>query len=295
MAHELFRIDPALSLSGVPQTMLWTLHNRANEAMRRDGLLIDPEAVRIYRAIPYDYAHRFGKADQSHAMRSRIFDRTVRPWLLGHPGGTVIELACGLETAFQRCDDGDVRWLCVDVPEALDVRERFLPPRPRCRFVRKSALDLSWMDEVDPSHGVFVTAQGLLMYFDEADVRRLLVAICERFPGAELMFDTIPRWFSQKTLKGFAKTRHYTAPPMPWGIDRDEIEPLLRGWSSTIDEVKIVSYGAQRGLSGALLKLLSGLPRLRNIPPAIVHVRTRYLRSTPRDERPATPVRASAG
>jgi O-methyltransferase involved in polyketide biosynthesis len=274
MARDSLSIDRALSLSGVPETMLWTLHNRAHEAMRRDGFLIDPEAVRIYRAIPYDYARRFGPADPSHAMRSRLFDRRVRPWLLGHPGGTVVELACGLETAFQRCDDGDVRWLCVDVPEALDVRQRFLPPRPRCRFVAKSALDTSWMDDVDASNGVFVTAQGLLMYFDEADVRRLIAEICERFPGVELMFDTIPRWFSRKTLKGFAKTRHYTAPRMPWGIDCDEIEPTLRGFSSRIDEVTIVPYGAERGALGLLLKVLSRLPWLRNVLPSIVHLRT---------------------
>lgn len=63
------------------------------------------------------------------------------------------------------------------------------------------------MDEVDPSRRVVVTAQGLLMYFEEADVQRLFTTIVERFPGVELAFDTIPRWFSAKTLRGFHKQR----------------------------------------------------------------------------------------
>ncbi|AKV00220.1 Phosphoribosylamine--glycine ligase [Labilithrix luteola] len=264
-----------VDLGGIPETMLWTLHNRARESKRPDARLKDPEAVRIYDSIAYDYERSFGRPDSSHPMRSVVFDEALRSWLSAHPGGTVVELACGLETQFQRCDDGRVHWLCVDVPVALDVRERFLPATSRCRHVRKSALDLSWMDQVDATRGVFVTAQGLFMYFDEKDVRRLVVAMFERFPGVELMFDTIPPWFSKKTLEGFAKTEHYTTPPMPWGVSADAIEPLLRGWSGRIATVKTTPYGAFRGPLSVYLRLFSRIPVLRSVPPTIVHVRTR--------------------
>lgn len=271
-----------VDLNGVPETMLWTLHNRACEAKRRDALLRDADAIRMYDAIAYDYEKRFGKPDGSHPMRSLVFDEVLRPWLKAHPGGTVVELACGLETQFQRCDDGKVRWMCVDVPEAIEVRERFLSATRRCKYVRKSALDFSWMDEVDASRGVFVSAQGLLMYFDEEDVRRLLVAVVDRFPGVEIMFDTIPRWFSKKTLAGFGKTKHYTAPPMPWGVNRDEIEPLMRSWSDEITTVNVVPYGALRGPLSLYLRLFSQVPFLRNVPPTIVHVWTRAARDNER-------------
>lgn len=202
-----------VNLTGVPETMLWTLHNRAAEARRPDGFLRDPDCARIYESIDYDYARSFGEPDASHPMRSRMFDDAVRPWLAAHPGGTVVELGAGLETQFQRVDDGKVRWMVVDVPDAIAVRERFLPSTARCRYVPKNALDLAWLDEVQgPERGVFISAQGLLMSFEEADVRRLFTAIVDRFPGVELMFDTIPPWFSKKTLKGFRSaqpsTRH---------------------------------------------------------------------------------------
>jgi O-methyltransferase involved in polyketide biosynthesis len=264
----------AVNLTGVPETMLWTLHNRASEARRPDTFLKDPECVRIYESIEYDYERSFGKPDTSHPMRSRIFDDAVKPWMKAHPGGTVVELASGLETQFQRCDDGQVRWLCVDVPEAISVRERFLRTTERCRHVAKSALDLSWMDEVDPARGVFVTAQGLFMYFTEPEVKRLVMAMIERFPGVQIMFDTIPRWFSEKTMKGFGKTNHYRAPPMPWGVKRDEIVPLLRSWSGRIQDVSVISYGFARGAGKVMLGVFAALPVLRNVPPCIVLVRT---------------------
>jgi O-methyltransferase involved in polyketide biosynthesis len=269
-----FTSNPALNLSGVPETMLWTLHNRASEAVRPDAFLNDPEAVRVYRQIPYDYVRNFGKPDESHPMRSRLFDRAVRPWILEHPGATVVELACGLETQFYRCDDGEVQWCCVDLPEALDVRARFLPAGPRCRFIRKSAMDLTWMDQVDARRGLFVTAQGLFMYFEEREVYQLLHALFERFPGVELMFDAIPVWFSRRTLRGFQKTKFYRAPRMPWGIDHDDIEPALRRVSPRVRRVQVQSYGAQRSLLGFALRLFSRLPKLRNIAPTVVRVST---------------------
>jgi len=209
-------------------------------------------------------------------MRSRIYDDAVRPWMAEHLGATVVELGAGLETQFQRCDDGIVQWLCVDVPEAVDVRSCLVPPTARCRYVPKSALDFSWLDEVDAARGVFVTAQGLLEYFEESEVRRLFTTILERFPGVDVMFDTIPRWFSNKTLKGLAKTSHYQTPAMPWGVNRDEIDPLLRSWSPCVATVSVVPYGiVTRGLAEIVLRFVTGLPALRNLPPTVVHVQTR--------------------
>jgi O-methyltransferase involved in polyketide biosynthesis len=262
-----------VSLSGVPETLLWTLHNRASEARRPNSFLRDPECVRIYESIAYDFERSFGKPDLTHPLRSQIFDRAVLPWLAAHPGGAVVELAAGLETQFQRCDDGRVHWYCVDMPEALAVRERFLPATERCRYIAKSALDLSWMDEIDASRGVCVTAQGLFMYLEPAAVQQLVTAVLERFPGALLVFDTIPHWFSRKTLKGYHKTRHYTAPRMPWGVDCDELEPLLRRWSDRVKELTLVRFDYAFGPAFSWRRWLARLPNERDKVAAVVQVR----------------------
>ncbi|UJB65068.1 class I SAM-dependent methyltransferase [Acidovorax sp. YS12] len=264
-----------VDLGGVPETMLWTLHNRASESLRPDALLRDPEAERIYRAIAYDYRRSFGRPDASHAVRSLQFDEVVRGWMLRHRGGTVVELGCGLETQFQRIDDGRVQWLCVDVPESIDVRERFLPPAPRCRHLRCSALDTGWIDAVEPVRGVFVTAQGLLMYFGEDEVRGLLQTIARRLPGSELMFDTIPEWFSRKTTgeRGLWRTPHYRVPPMPWGIAPAALPARLRAWLPTLEDVRVVPYRRFRSFPAALMPALGRLPGLRALVPAMAHVR----------------------
>jgi len=259
-------------LNGVPETMLWTLHNRASEASRPDAWLKDEHAVRIYRTIDYDYERSFGKPDSSHAIRSLVFDEAVSAWLSRHPEGPVVELACGLETQFQRIDNERVQWVCVDLPEAIAVRERFLPASARCRHVPKSALDLSWMDDIDASGPVFVSMQGLLMYFEEKDVKSLLNAILARFPCSTLMFDVIPRWFSDKTLNGFKKTPYYQVPCMPWGINRDEIERQLRDWGLPLSSYYEEPYRKFRTFPWGMAPWLAKLPWLGRHLPAIVRV-----------------------
>lgn len=260
-------------LRGVPETLLWTLYNRACEARRPDARLVDPEAVRIADAIDYDYARSFGKPDFGHPLRSLLIDRLLRSWLERHPDGQVVALAEGLETQFQRVDNGRVQWLVVDLPEVIDVRRRFLPDAPRHRNLACSALDLRWMDEVDPQRPVFITAAGLLMYLQPDQVQELIVAIAERFQAAELAFDVIPRFFVRLTLKGVKKTPHYTLPPMPWGLNRDELS-VMKAWHPNIADVREIPFAGGRGFFwGVFVPAFRFIPRLGKKIFSLVHLR----------------------
>src|SRR6185312_7447825 len=209
-------------LTGVSETMLLALHNRAAEAKRADGVLTDPDGLRIYESIVYDFGRHFGNSEGSLAVRAAEIDRVLRQWLENHPDGFVISLGEGLETQARRVDNGRMRWLSVDLPDAIRLREYFIPPTDRFRHLAVNALDRAWMDAVEPSSGLFIVAQGLFMYLDPEAVRRLFVDIAERFPDANMVFDVVPRWFSRLTRWGLRRTPHYRFPPMPWGINRDE-------------------------------------------------------------------------
>ena len=41
-----------------------------------------------------------------------------------------------------------------------------------------------------------------------------------RFPGGQMMFDSIPHWFSRRTLKGLKLSDRYITPPMPFALIR---------------------------------------------------------------------------
>ncbi len=260
------------ALADVSETMLWALHNRATEAKRRDGVLVDPEGARIHDMIDYGFTRHFGEPAGSLAARAAAIDRTLRLWLERQPDGMVVSLGEGLETQRQRVDNGRMRWLSVDLPDAIRFRERFLTPSDRFRHFAGSALDPAWMDAVDATSGVFVVAQGLLMYLEPEQVRRIFVGIADRFPGAEIVFDAVPCWFSHLTLLGLNQTPHYRLPAMPWGIDRDQLEPTLRRWHSGVTSVAFLDYKLPRGLPRVVADMTSHVPGARHRVPSLVHV-----------------------
>ncbi|MQA07416.1 MAG: class I SAM-dependent methyltransferase [Pseudonocardiaceae bacterium] len=214
-------------LAGVSATTLWTLRNRAVEAMRPDTVLDDPLAVELYEAISYDY-DRFGKPSQSHPLRAAAIDRAITEYLATHPQATVIALGEGLQTTYWRLGRPDVAWLSVDLAPVHDVRAALLPDEPRITALPTSALDRSWLDRVEPERGVIVSAEGLFMYFERAEVMSLITDCARRFPGGQLIFDAIPPWLSARTTKGLRLTDRYTAPPMPFGLSMSEAARLSR-------------------------------------------------------------------
>ncbi len=256
-------------LTGVSETMLWSLHNRACEARRPDGILRDPEAIRIHDSIDYEYEHHFGKPGGSLAARAAQIDVAVRRWLLRHPDGAVVSLGEGLETQNTRVDNGRMSWLSVDLPHAIALRERFIRPTSRFKHLAVSALSPVWMDEVDPSAGLCIIAQGLLMYLPPTLVAGLFFAIAETFPGATMIFDTVPRWFSRLTLDGLQQTPHYRLPPMPWGIDRDEIAATLQTWHPNLPPPEFLDYRAPRGPHRFAAGVVKNLPVLRHEVPCL--------------------------
>jgi O-methyltransferase involved in polyketide biosynthesis len=252
--------------------MLWSLHHRACEARRPDGVLNDPATISIHDAINYDYQRHFGRPGGSLAARAARIDRAIRHWLTLHPDGFVVSLGEGLETQSARVDNGRMRWLTVDLPPAIALREKFITPNDRIAHLPVSALSPDWMDHVDPAEGVCIIAQGLLMYLPPDLVAQLFRSIAAKFPGATMLFDTVPRWFSRLTMDGLNQTPHYRLPPMPWGIDRDEIGPALRSWHPSLSNPEFLDYRAPRGLHRYAASVIGHLPVLRHEVPCLVQL-----------------------
>jgi O-methyltransferase involved in polyketide biosynthesis len=228
-------------------------------------VLRDPRAAKLVERIDFPFEERFGDGRalaQWQALRARRFDDTIRRFLAAHEGGTVVALGEGLETQFWRVDDGRVRWLTVDLPEVVELRERLLPHEPRARAIACSAVDPRWLDEVDASRGVLVTAQGLLMYLFPDEVHGLVARIAARFPGGALVLDAVPTWLARRTQREDAEG--YRPPPWHWSLDRDE-ERRLRALPG-VAELRPLRLPRGRGaVHGHVLPLATMLPPVRRL------------------------------
>jgi len=255
-------------LDAVPETLLWNLYHRAAEARRPDTILPDSRAVELVDAIDFPFEDRFGPAPpalaQWQALRAACFDREVRRFLTRHPGGTVVALGEGLETQFWRVDQGTVRWVSVDLPEAVALRRELLPDDPRVRLIACSALDERWLDGLDTAAPVLVTAQGLLMYLTRDEVHRLLATCATRIPAGGIVFDAVsPRMRDRSGREPAAGTDGYRPPRWTWAIDRHERRAIRA--IPNISDLQTLRLPRGRGAAFRyLVPLMQAVPPLRN-------------------------------
>ncbi|WP_082940048.1 class I SAM-dependent methyltransferase [Mycolicibacterium peregrinum] len=230
----------ASALTGVSETALLTLNGRATQARHPRPIIDDAMAVQLADSIAYDFAKFGRRTGQEMALRSLAFDKAARGYLSDHPSATVVALAEGLQTSFWRLDaalpGARFRWLTVDFPPIIELRKRLLPASERITVRAQSALDYSWMDDVDSTDGVFITAEGLLMYLQPEEALGLITECAKRFPGGQMIFDLPPVLVKKLAPNGMRSSRHYRVPPMPFSLTPAQLADLTH----TVPGIKAV-------------------------------------------------------
>jgi O-methyltransferase involved in polyketide biosynthesis len=95
-------------------------------------------------------------------------------------------------------DNGKLEWYDLDLPEVIDLRRELIGgDARRYHLLACSALDYTWMDLVSihkPRPFLFL-AEGVFMFFEESEVRGLVLALKDYFPGSELIFDAFSPFY----------------------------------------------------------------------------------------------------
>ena len=241
------------ALTGVSETALMTLNGRAHQAGLIDAIIDDPKAIELRDAFTKTYGvdySKFGRRGQEMALRSLAVDSCTIDYLRTHPKATIVALAEGFQTSFWRLDkavaDPQFRWVSVDLPPVIELRERLLPASARITNVGQSALDYSWMDRVDASNGVFITAEGLLMYLQPDEAMDLIRQCAKRFPGGQIFFDLPPTIIKKVAPSGIRASKTYRVPPMPFSLSINQLRELV-GTVPGLKAVRDVPMPAGRG------------------------------------------------
>jgi len=178
-------------LGEVQETLLVPLYGRARDATARRSILNDVRARELVDGIDYDFARFSGGLLLTTVLRTSVFDAWVRGFISRHPAGTVVEIGTGLNTRFERTDNGQVRWFDLDLPDTIELRQRFFTQTDRQTMIAGSVLDTDWFDTVNAGPGphLFV-AEGVFAYLTETQVHGAITNLANRFPGSLIAFDT---------------------------------------------------------------------------------------------------------
>ncbi len=233
--------------NSVQETLVIPLFGRLVCSERFPDLFFDPEAQRICASLDYDFAGRRKKMESPFGLfgaleaAQRQYDLCceVRAYLEDHPRAAVVDLGCGLDDTFRKCDNGLCRGYNIDLPDVIGVRDDLLLAGEREQDLACDLRDFRWMDALDVSGGAVFVAAGVFYYFMTEDVKKLFTAMAARFPGAVLAFDSCNARGARMMQKTWLKEAGITDVGAFFSLE-DEAE--LRGWSSRFASVTAKSY-----------------------------------------------------
>ncbi len=231
----------------VQETLIIPLYGRKVCSDRFPHLFKDPEAERICNMLDYDFAEK-GKRMESGvglfgalevAQRQYDIACEVKEYLKAHPKAAVVNLGCGLDDTFRKCDNGSCRGYNIDMPDVIKVRNELLPPNDREKNLGYDLNDEKWMDEIAAGEGAVFYATGVFYYFKTEALKTLFCELAKRFPGAVLVFDACNRRGAKMMTKTWLKEAGINDVRAFFSL---ESHAELESWSRDFKSVSAKSY-----------------------------------------------------
>ncbi len=196
-----------LDFSGVEETAIFTLFNRAIESRSDAPILKDKKAEELMDFIDPLLQDKTGKMAQQlrkksidprltvyTTLRAKKYDDYAVAFLTKHPDGVIVNIGCGMDTRFFRIDNGKMLFFDIDLPNMINFKRKLLEENARYHMIGQSVLDHNWMDQVEKVHKpVLFLAEGLFMYLSEEKVKSLVLTMQRRFPESELVCELTNR------------------------------------------------------------------------------------------------------
>ena len=231
----------------VQETLVIPLFGRLVCSERFPDLFSDPEAKRICDSLDYDFAEKRKKMESPAGLfgalevAQRQYDLRceVEAYLKEHPNAAVVNLGCGLDDTFRKCDNGFCKGYNIDLPDVIQVRNELLPAGEREQNLAYDLNDHTWMEHINAGDGVIFYAAGVFYYFKTKEIKELFDSMAKRFPGAVLTFDSCNERGAKLMRKTWLKEAGITDVSAFFSLE-DEAE--LRKWSNRFSSVTARSY-----------------------------------------------------
>lgn len=255
-----------IKLEGVMETLLIPLAARTQETRSDNPRIRDIKAVEISNKIDYDFS-KYNKAmsQQGVIARTMILDRETQKFIDKYPDGICISIGCGLDTRYHRVKHGKIRWYNLDFPEVIQIRKKVLFEGKNVKYISKSALDISWVDDVEKNEHVLIILEGILMYFTQEEVIQLFCMLKNNFTNCEILAEIMNPIVAKNTK--YHDTVKNTSAIFKWGIESGKAMERICDNMCFEQEWNLFDELKEQGI---MFKIAAAVPFIRNINNKIV-------------------------
>jgi O-methyltransferase involved in polyketide biosynthesis len=141
---------------------------------------------------------------RSGVQRLKAFDQAANRFIVDHPGCTVVNLGCGLDTRFWRIENEKCSYIELDLPGVIELKKGLLREQLGYEVIGSSVLEPAWIDAITTNGNTdfLLIAEGLFPWIPPPEAVRLFKEIGERFSRSQIVLDVV----SEKYTKGIWKS-----------------------------------------------------------------------------------------
>lgn len=258
----------------VQETLVIPLFGRRLCSERFPELYQDRYAADICSRLDYDFSELEKKQESSFwqfgaleaAVREMDMIWEIKDYLKQHPKAAVVNLGCGLNMTGRSADNGECKIYNLDFEDVITTRNQIIPPGEREQNIAVDLNDFSWMDKLDADEGAVLYAAGVFHYFKTEQIKRMVLAMTEKFPGGRLVFDTVGPFGRDVLMKKMLKKKGMTDIKGLFCVKSDE---ELRAWS---DKIRV----SRRGYMQGYYPLRD--PHIKRLHKALAHIGDHWVR-----------------
>ena len=176
---------------GVEDTLFIPLTARVNISKKFPEYFYDEKALEMESLISGKQIEKKSSEYSMIASVARYYnlDEMAQSFIDKYDLCNIVNLGVGLETSYYRIDRKNALFFEVDLPEVIELREKYLEVQENEKFVKGDLFKLSWCDELDTTLPTLLIVSGVFQYFHEVDILKFIWDVKNRFSNAELMFD----------------------------------------------------------------------------------------------------------
>lgn len=197
-------------------TSFLILYAQYLESKKPNGIIHDNKVIEIVENSDFNFSQFEISSDDilDVATRKNHINNLISKFIKKNPNGIVINLGCGLDTYSENYKNTPIIWYDLDLSEIIQLKKKYFVESSKYHLISKSVLDFSWMESIPQDKNTLIIMEGLLPYFQEDEVKKLLKKTITTFKNCDLIIHAITSW-AQKHKHRDLKKKSLN---LNWGI-----------------------------------------------------------------------------
>ena len=177
-------------MDNVNKTLYIPLYGKAYVS-RKGIILNDPKAEEIWNTEGFELKGKSKSKWLAYymGMRSRVFDEWLLQEMKKDADAVVLHIGCGMDSRVLRLGIDGHQWYDIDFQSVIEERKKYYTEDDCYHMVEADVRQQNWLEAVSKAKHAIIVMEGVSMYFEPQELKRVLEQISAHFETVNLLMD----------------------------------------------------------------------------------------------------------